>query len=316
MDSLHEPSEYEVCDACTTPARELRRYAGDAICERCEGLFTAVHALFDNKITDEEEIVGTLAFVQFAFHPTVETASNYRRLEVVKIVDEVPVMRLRKMAILVVAHERSDIARAVDIEVFSRHADPSEVSALYERTLMERGIHYDQCSGGAIAWSMRNACLTITVKPEKELHPARVPYFKEEYSRGRIYSFAPPSLVRDICRTLLGSANKRTLSGYAYALGDHGRSTKMTSEKTILGCTAWLLGEKDKSQKPKVQRPRIARVLNNHLLKPLDKPLLSEDGWSPEDTIWRDAAKVSQRLMRVGSFVQLSDTESFKQHFG
>ena len=152
------------------------------------------------------------------------------------------------------------------------------------------------------------------MKPEKELHPTRVPYFSK-YPQGRIYSFAPPSLVREVSRTLLGSADKRTLSGYAYALGDHGRSTKMTSEKTILGCMAWLLGEQDKSQKPKVRRPRIAHVLNNQLLKPLDKPLLPEDYWSPEDTIWRDATKVSQRLMRVGGLVQLSDAEAFKQRF-
>lgn len=315
MNSLHEQAEYEICDACTTPATDLRKYAGDAICDRCEELFTAGHALFDNGIAGEAEIIGTLAFTHFASDPSVEAASNYRHLEVVKVADNVPVMRLRKAAVTITTYENSDIPRAVGVEVLSRHVDPSEVFALYERALLEHDIHYDQCSGGAISWSTQNACLTILVKPEKELHPARVPYFKE-YPRGRIYSFAPPSLVREVCRSLIGSAHKRTLSGYACALGDHGRSTKMTSEKTILGSMAWLLGEKDKSQKPGVRRPRIARVLNDHVLKPLDKPVLPEDGWTSEDTIWRDAAKVSQRLMRVGFFVQLSDTESFKQQFG
>jgi hypothetical protein len=110
---------------------------------------------------------------------------------------------------------------------------------------------------------------------------------------------------------LLGSADPRTLIGYAYGLGDHGRHKTMTAEKTILGCVAWLLGEGDSSQKPRVRRPRTARVLNRHLLQPLGKTTLPEDGWSPGDTMWRDADKVSKRLMRAGLLLQRSDTEGF-----
>src|SRR3712207_1434915 len=307
---LPAPAEAKPCDACTRPSSSLHKYAGDAICEACEALFTAANALFDNGAADETEIVGTLAFTRYAPDSTSEAARKYGRFEVIRMADGVPVLRLRKVAANVLHYKGSRIVRAVNVEVFSRHADPGEVSALYERTLADHGIHHDPCGGGSIHWSTKDAYLTITVKPEQEVHPTRVSYLKG-YPRGRAYSLAPPSLVREVYRALLGSADPRTLAGYAYALGDHGRRKTMTAEKTILGCVAWLLGEGDSSQKPKVRRPRISRALNRHLLRPLGKTALPEDGWSPDDTIWRDAAKVSQRLMRAGCLLQRCGGEGF-----
>lgn len=152
------------------------------------------------------------------------------------------------------------------------------------------------------------------MKPEKELPPSRQLLLRE-YPRGAMYSFPPPSLVREMYRTLLGSRDPRALSGYAYALGDHGRPMSMTSDTIILGCVAWILGEQDGSQKPRDRRPKVARALNRHLLGPLDRPLLTEDGWLSSDTIWRDAAKVSERLMRTGYLLQREDSEMFKQRF-
>jgi hypothetical protein len=307
---LPAPAEAKPCDACTRPSTSLHKYAGDAICEACEALFTAANALFDNGVADEAEIVGTLAFTRYAPDSTSEAARKYGRFEVIRMADGVPVLRLRKVAANVLHYKGSRIVRAVNVEVFSRHADPGEVSALYERTLAEHGIHHNQCGGGSIHWSTKDAYLTITVKPEQEVHPTRVSYLKG-YPRGRAYSLAPPSLVREVYRALLGSADPRTLAGYAYALGDHGRHQPMTAEKTILGCVAWLLGEGDSSPKPKARRPRIARALNRHLLRPLGKTALPEDSWSPDDTIWRDAAKVSQRLMRAGLLLQRCDGGGF-----
>jgi hypothetical protein len=247
-------AEVNPCDVCARPSTSLHKYAGDAICEVCEALFTAANALFDNGITDEVEIIGTLAFAYYVSNSTPEAANKYGRFEVVRVADGVPVLRLRKVAASVLNYEGSGIVRAVNVEVFSRHADPGEVSVLYEQTLAEHGIHYDKCSGGSISWSTKDGYLTITVKPEQNLHPSRVSYVKE-YPRGRIYSFAPPSLIRRVYPELLGSADPRTLVGYAYGLGDHGRHETMTAEKTILGCVAWLIGESDRAQKPKARRP-------------------------------------------------------------
>ena len=73
---------------------------------------------------------------------------------------------------------------------------------------MQRGFCY---------LDIEDAKLTLTVRAMKELHPGRVPLLKT-YPAGRIYSFPPPLLVGGFYGKLLGSTDKRTFSGYAYAL--------------------------------------------------------------------------------------------------
>ena len=138
---LEDAAEVKPCDACTRPSTSLHNYAGDAICGACEALFTAANALFDNGVTDEVELIGTLAFTRYAPDSTPEAANKYGRFEVVRVADGVPVLRLRKVAINVHYYEGSRIVRAVNVEVFSRYANPGEVSAVYEQTLVEHGIH-------------------------------------------------------------------------------------------------------------------------------------------------------------------------------
>lgn len=76
----------------------------------------------------------------------------------------------------------------------------------------------------------------------------------------------------------LGSIDKRNLSGYAYALGDYGRNTRKAAEKTIDASLAWFLGEREDNVVPAIERrPRIARILYKHLLRPCDRPELPED---------------------------------------
>jgi hypothetical protein len=61
-------SEWDIagaCDTCGGPTDDLgslRGRAGDNVCEQCDALFTAAHALLDNDVHDERTILGTLAF--------------------------------------------------------------------------------------------------------------------------------------------------------------------------------------------------------------------------------------------------------------
>jgi hypothetical protein len=270
--------------------------------------------LFDNEITSETEIISTMALAAHAGEEGIladerlpeELAKKYPRFEVVRITDGVPVLRLKLVVVDVIRHPDSKVPRKVLIEVFSRFAEPDKVAGLYERTLIGEGIHFDECTGGNVRWDSKEPHLSILVGAEKELHPGRVG-LSSEYPQGRIYSFPPPNLVREIYKALLGSTDKRNFAGYAYGLGDHGRHNAKTAEKTISACAAWYVGERNKTVKLVKRRPRIARILNRHLLGPLDKPELPEDYWSGDDTIWRDAREVSQRLMRAEYFLQRAD---------
>jgi hypothetical protein len=114
-------------------------------------------------------------------------------------------------------------------------------------------------------------------------------------------------LIGDLFSPLLGSTDKRTFSGYAYALAEGGRHTP---QKAVTGSVAWLLGERDDAAlPPRERRPRIAKTLNKHLLAPRDELELPEDKWTPDDTVWRDARTLGQRLLRVLFHLQ----EGYKQ---
>ena len=75
---------------------------------------------------------------------------------------------------------------------------------------------------------------------------------------------------------------------------------------------AWLLGERSNdATPPRVRRPRIAKVLNKHLLAPRGEQKLPENFWVPDDTVWRDASNLGPRLMRNLYLLQ----EGLKQAF-
>ena len=308
----------DTCDSCWQPAEPLCNHAGDRFCESCRAVFWAAMVLFDNEIADEAEIIPTIAFAartgELGNLNDAERcrefvqgfAQKYRRFELTRIVDGVPVLRLRPVDIDVIRYVGSTVPRKIRIEIFSRFAEADTVAELYKQTLVEENIHFDACTGGNITWDAEEAHLSILVGAKSELHPSRVGY-SSEYPKVRIYSFPPPNLIREFYVVLLGSTDKRTFAGYAYGLGDHERPKTKTAEKAIPACAAWYIGEKDKTIRAIERRPRVARILNRHLLRPLGKAELPEDYWISDDTIWRDAQEVSQRLMRAEYFLQRAE---------
>jgi len=297
------------CDTCGGPTEDLqslRRRAGDNVCGQCDALFTAAHALLGNNVLDEAAILGTLAF---AWSKGVWAADldDYGGLELLATADGVPVLRLPDITAGVVMYDGSRIPKAAKINVYSRAVKPQELAEVYERLLKNHRIHSDKCSAGSVEWDIEDAKLTLMVRAMKELHPDRVPLFKT-YPAGRIYSFPPPPLVSGFYRTLLGSTDKRTFSGYAHALAESGRHTP---QKAVMGSLAWLLGESNGTIPPLSRRPRIAKTLNKHLLAPRSERELLEDNWTPDDTVWRDASVLGPRLMRNLYYLQ----EGFKQQF-
>ena len=297
MMSITDVEAAGACDTCGGQVDDLQALAvraGDNVCGRCDALFAAAHALLDNDVRDEPTILGTLAFAWsgggWALDP-----EDCGGLELLWSADGVPLLRLPRVATSVINYDGSRIPKAARIKVYARDVKPPELAKVYEGLLKDHGIHYDECSGGSVTWDMEDANLTLTVRARKELHPGRVSFFKT-YPAGRIYSFPPPPLVGGFYGTLLGSTDKRTFSGYAYALAESGRHTP---EKAVTGGVAWLLGERsDDANPPLERRPRIAKVLNKHLLLPRDEQQLPEDNWVSDDTVWRAASELGPRLLR------------------
>ncbi|MBA3617875.1 MAG: hypothetical protein M3491_05150 [Actinomycetota bacterium] len=281
--------------------------AGDDVCGQCDALFTAAHTLLDNNVHDEAAVLGTLAFAWSRDVWGIDS-ENYCGLEHLSTVDGVPLLRLPRITTGLIYCEGSHIPKAANISVYSRDVKPQELAEVYERLLMDHGIHFDESSGGSVVWDIEDANLTITVRAMKEPAAWRTPYLKT-YPAGRIYSFPPPTLVKGFYGTLLGSTHKKTFSGYAYALAEGGRHT---SQKAVMGSVAWLLGERSNNAiPPGRRRPRIAKTLNKHLLTPRSERELLEDSWTPDDTVWRDASVLGPRLMRNLYLLQ----EGYKQQF-
>ena len=313
MGSITDLDIAGACDTCGGPVEDLRHLrlrAGDNVCERCDALFTAAHALLDEdargETVDEAVVLGTLAFVWSGGATTVGL-NDRGGLELLREADGVPLVRLPYILSGVITYEGSRIAKAIKIDVYSRDVKPQFLAGVYEGILERHGIHFDQCSAGSVTWDVEDGNLTLTIRAMKELHPGRV---FETYPAGRIYSFPPPALVSGFYRTLLGSTDKRTFSGYAHALAESGRHTP---EKAVTASVAWLLGERGEATPPRERRPRIARTLNKHLLAPRGERELPVDYWTPDDTVWRDAAVLEQRLIRNLFLFQEGSKQQFPQ---
>jgi hypothetical protein len=303
MGSIADIEVAGTCDTCgggTDDLQALVIRAGDNICRHCDALLETAHTLLDSNVLDEPTILGTLAFA-WSTGEWMGDSEDYGGLEFQSSVDGVPLLRLPRITTGVITYDGSHIPRAARVNVYSRDVKPQEFAEVYERLLKDQGIHFDECSGGSWHWDVEDANLTLTVRPMKELHPGRVSFFKT-YPAGRIYSFPPPALVSGYYRTLLGSTDKRTFSGYAYALAESGRHPP---EKAVTGSVAWLLGERSNDENPpRVRRPRIAKALNKHLLAPRGEQKLPEDCWVPDDTVWRDASVLGPRLIRNLYYLQ------------
>src|SRR5215212_6231616 len=267
MGSITDVDIAGTCDTCGGRTEDLQRRAGDNVCGQCDALLTAAHALLDNSVRDEAAILGTLAFA-WSEGALTTVPDEYGRLEFLAFADGVSAVKLPDITAGVVTYADSPIVKAVRIDVYAQSVIPEKVAETYRELLESHKIHYDKCSAGSIAWDMEDANLTLTIRAMKELHPSRVPFFKT-YPAGRIYAFPPPVLIGDLFIPLLGSTDKRTFSGYAYALAESGRHTP---QKAVTGSVAWLLGERDDAAlPPRERRPRIAKTLNKHLLAPRDE---------------------------------------------
>jgi hypothetical protein len=265
-------------------------------------------------VTDEAEIVATLAFAAHSKHENLRDEKNrvtfsrnfarkYPSFELVRFVEDVPVIRLRKAVAEVIRYAGSELPRRVRLRILSKFADPDEVATLYQRVLVRENLPVFADSRGSVSFGYEDAHLVVDVGPREEIHFTRLRQFAE-FPQTIRFSFPMSSVIAALCEALVGIPRKPGRDGskemFAVGLGDHGRSNPKKPHTTIPACVAWYLGEREENRQPKEgrlrpkdRRPRVAKMLNRHLF---GKHVLVDAPWSPGDSVWEDAREVGPRF--------------------
>jgi len=320
-----EDAEGHPCDLCARRTSELtsRHWklidgssGVDDVCQRCQAVLEVAESLLDNEVEDENEITTTLALAAYAGRSWADHAKqpqeqfdrDHPGLRFSRNVDGVPLFRMLPLWVEVIRYDGTDLPKEIRITVSSRVVKPDDLAGYYEQVLSSERISSEECGAGSLAWNTEDASLTIIVKPGAEIHPDRAQYIAT-YPRGRIYRFPPVSVVQATFEALLGSIDKRTFRGYAYALGYHDRPQSIwkRTETNVIACLACWFGELDTSTPPATRRPRISRALNRHLLSRYDFEQLPETSWTANRKFRGDVKKVGEQFMRASYLWQQSN---------
>jgi hypothetical protein len=316
VEDRSEPAkrELERCDACGLPSDSLHELEGDRLCDRCDAVFWTAQVLRKSDVTDEAEIIATLAFAALSKYESLRDEKNratfsrnftyrYPSFELIRFVEDVPVIRLRKAVAEVGRYTGSELPRRVRLRILSKFADPDEVAELYRRILQQESLPVFPDSRGSVSWLYEDAHLVVDVGPLEEIHFTRLKQFAE-YPQTVRFSFPMPSVIAALCKALVGIPRKPGRDGskemFALGLGDHGRSNPKKPHTTIPACVAWYLGEREENRqpkegrlRPKERRPRVAKMLNRHLFA---EQVLVDASWSSGDPVWEDAREVGPRF--------------------
>jgi hypothetical protein len=316
VEDRSEPAKMELerCDACGLPSDSLGALEGDRLCDRCDAVFWAAQMLRKSDDADEEEIIATLAFAAHSKYESLRDEKTratfsrsfsyrYSSFELVRFVEDVPVIRLRKAVAEVVRYTGSKLPRRVRLRILSKFADPDEVRNLYWRVLQQENLPVFPDSRGSVSWQYEDAHLVLDVGPREEIHFTRLKQFAE-YPQTVRFSFPMAEVIAALCKALVGIPRKPGRDGskemFAVGLGDHGRSKRKKPHTTIPACVAWYLGEREENRqpkegrlRPKERRPRVAKMLNRHLF---GNYVLDDAPWSSGDPVWEDAREVGPRF--------------------
>jgi hypothetical protein len=313
-----ESPELEKCSACWRLATQLVNEAGDGLCGRCTAVFSAARVLFKECVTDEREIVPTLAFAAHAgarwaavneklpeyfreVWPEV-FAQTYKGFKLVRVVDGVPVLRQEPAVVEVERYAGTELPRRICIRAFFRSAKPEFIATLYEKTLLEEHIPYDRCKRISFpSTEVADAHLIIAVGPDREVTPEEAGVLSENPWRRRP-SFPPASLVRDYYKMMRGSVYGGQFKGYLYALPGR-QSGPKSGDKFLKACLAAHVNDHKESSELRL-RARAARLMNRHVLEPCNEPKLQEDSGHARDYVFELVPGASHHLLQAEYLLQ------------
>jgi hypothetical protein len=277
--------------------------------------------LLDAGITGDDKIIPTLAFtarfweVPYIRHirdQLVEASEEPERwielrdkfinsfgpfLEALKVVNGVLVIRQVPMRVLNAVNE-AGVTEEISIDVFRRSARAKDVATFYEEHLQSRGIPYDT-DRGDVSYKVYVDYISLMVRPENRTIDLVGKHTVWPKVETRQQPFPPPRIIESMYEGVRGSMDKRTSGGFVYVLGGKERGPRADPAHLIPACVAWYVGDRGRLNHQHELKPKVARVLNEHLLEPCGKGPLSETSWDSSQLIWRNAKKWSQAILRI-----------------
>lgn len=130
----------------------------DYACDSCLAVLEVAHALLDNEVEDENEIITTIALAAYAGPSWTETANQspevsrqeYPGLAFSRDVDGMPLFRMLPVSVEVVRYEGTNLPKEIEIRVSSRTVRANTLAAIYEQVLITEGIPSAECPAGSV----------------------------------------------------------------------------------------------------------------------------------------------------------------------
>jgi hypothetical protein len=250
--------------------------------------------LMKAKLVREKELLAKADGDVEAWESKVEEfIQEHGDLRPIGFVNDVLILEQLPISIKLKTFPETEVPRGVQIEVHvhPRPVKPEHVKLLYEKVLSDAGITRDETEMRHASMSflhMNPFSLSISIGPG--MWPADEtcePYCPH------------PWLVQEYYRMLLGAPSK---GGFARDLIGRQRGSSPKADNLIPACVAFYLKLYLPTYGEKLDRTRIHRLLNKHILCELRKTL-PEEGYSSSEVnqLWRDVEKVATPLLHTSS---------------
>jgi len=316
------PRVCEPWDSDTTPLEQ-----------RYQALFHAAKVVWRCGITDENEIIPTLAFAARSFElenldalreriaSTVvgnaewtDLQDTFRRafvtFELARVVDGVPIIYSRPFKIMAHTYAATGVVEKITIEVYRRSAKGEEIGTWYDTLLLWHAASYESRQGG-VGWQALPGCLQLVVQPRAPatLNPLLGSPIVVNPEKQQL-PFPHPDLVAGMCEALIGSiSEKKGNTGFAFTLGGRDRGRAFKPDLLVPATVAWYVGGRGRIIRQHDLKPSVAKILNEELIHPCGKVPFNENGWDSGDYRWEFMERVSQPILRV-------DDEIRRGYFG
>jgi hypothetical protein len=246
--------------------------------QRSDELFAAARALLQDRTADEDEIFPTLKLAS-------KTAGRpfrllYRGVEMVRVVNEVPILRRNPVLAGGVSSIRSagEAVTAVNIAVTAsrRAVGADDVARAYEQVLRDEGMAWGG-SGGQFTYFLAGDVLQLEVKEFDEFAAT------EDERR-----WPEPATIGRFARATLDEFGESLILR-------KGGGGDMGSDNLIFAMVARVLADEVPRKGGKINRKEVHRLLDMHLLPGASwrRPLSNGDP-SGERRLWDNVRKVDR----------------------